>query len=167
LEKNDMSYSLPYPAVVAQHGDANCWAAALESWMKAVGSQDPKTQDQLVREFSGTGFSVEDFKNKAILWRMDYRIVDGSRFPGASEIEHTIKLLGYLFIAFKWEDNSTPWWHCNVLFGVQTPKREKPFYLVMDPANGGKLGSRLQDSFFSGGNRLFIGWQHKDNVRRG
>ncbi len=134
--------------------------------MKAVQVRDKKTQSELLKDFSfedSDGLRIDTFRTRAGLWEMDCRIVTLSSFPPTTEMEHTLRLVGYLFVAFKWEDNSNPWWHCNVLYGVQTPKDDEPFYLVMDPAHGrrGGLGSRLKTSFFQGGNDLFVGYHNK------
>jgi hypothetical protein len=144
-----------------QSGDENCWAAALESWLKAVNAGVKLTQAELVRKFTGTGISIKTFEKHAAAWEMDYRVKND--FPSASEMEGTVKQFRYLYIAFVLRDFDLkhPWWHCNVLYGVNTSADDEPTYVVMDP-DGGKVTSCPKSEFFQvPGERVFIGWHKK------
>jgi hypothetical protein len=157
-----MSFTTPIPPQqIVQSGPENCWAAALESWLKAVKAGLKLTQAELVRKFTGTGIHVHKFEEHSTDWEMDYKIV--KNFPSASEMESTVKTLRYLFVSFKVQgfDVKHPWWHCDVLYGVNIPADDEPTYVVMDP-DGGKLTSYPKSEFFQiPGAGVFIGWHKK------
>jgi ABC-type bacteriocin/lantibiotic exporter with double-glycine peptidase domain len=153
-----MSFTLPQnPPVVTQQTDETCWAAALESWQRSVHTKVVDSQHQLIKKFGTHGIGMKRFERHTRAWEMNYRLVTLNDFPSSHEIEHTLRSFGYLYIAF---DSDKGWWHCNVLYGIETPLNDEPFYRVMDPGEDG-LKTRLKASFYPRyGSRLFVGWHN-------
>jgi hypothetical protein len=130
----------PPPPKVKQERDVWCWAAALESWVSAVGVDKTITQSRIVELFGDrSGYlDIKRFKEVSKRFYMDYRII--SRFPSTSEMELTLKKFKYIYLAYKQKSGVVGgirdfWWHCVVLYGVEKPINSDASYLVMDPYN--------------------------------
>jgi hypothetical protein len=158
-----MSFKRHPPKVVLQKRNDDCWAAALESWLDAVGDPRRKqSREELIKTFGG-GLGVRAFRQIAASLGMTSVQLTWDEF-GTDHIEELLKK-SVLYAGSEIEKFST-WWHCVVLFGVSTEaviagKRRpaEPSYAVMDPVKG-QTTWRKADFFKAGMDReVLVGWK--------
>jgi len=148
------------PRVVHQRDNFSCWAAALESWLSAVGDKaHERTQIQLLggKHPQEKGTSIVGFRNLASAYGMDTKIIASQDFS-ADHLAGLLKSKSVILVGFEAE-MYTIWWHDVVLYGVVTSPNDEPIYQVMDPAEG-YTKYRRSDFFAAGPDEpVLIGWK--------
>lgn len=166
-----MSVTLPQPKFVKQLTNESCWAAALESWLDAVGPPSRKaTQPQLLQEWNTRwprpkpdfGAYLEEFRDLVADYAMNTKKIFGESFTAAN-LEGQLKAppSAVVFIAYKVQAGAESWWHDVVLYGIVTPPGNEALFQVIDPAGGPSFF--LRGDFFTVKNKkkepVIIGWK--------
>jgi ABC-type bacteriocin/lantibiotic exporter with double-glycine peptidase domain len=158
---NAKGFKRPAPRVVQQKGNESCWAAALESWLDAIGEpQRRRTQAELLKDRKEEGIKVPEFRNLVAGFGMDTKMVQGAGEFIADRIEERLRNSSVLLVAYETEDHSF-WWHDVVLYAVTIPAKDEPAYSVMDPAKKGGYDTFYKVRFFPAGpdEPVILGWQ--------
>jgi hypothetical protein len=157
---NPKGFKRPAPKRVQQKRDESCWAAALESWLDAIGEpRRRRTQAELLEGRKEDNILIPDFQNLVAGFGMHTKVISGVGEFVAERMEERLRNSSVLLIAYEMAKLSQ-WWHDVVLYGVTIPEKDEPTYQVMDPATGGyETFSRAR--FFPAGpdEPWLIGWQ--------
>jgi hypothetical protein len=160
-DKRPKGFQRPRPPTVVQLRNETCWAAALESWLRAAAPPNRQhTQKELLQntEKLGKGIDVVIFRSLVAGFGMDTVLISGVNEFSADRIEERLRNASVLLVGFELE-TFTVWWHDVVLYGVTIPPNDEPKYDIMDPAKGAYL-TVTKGHFFPAGftEPVLIGW---------
>lgn len=145
------------PPAVRQHDSYMCWAAATESWLKAVVGGSPPTQDDLAGMYSsGPNGRLEptDFPKVASGEGMAYKVILAKNLD-TSFIADKLRKKGHVLLIYNLPSGKVS--HANVVYGVGYPEGKDLKISVMDPETATYV-NRPSSFYANAPGGLIIAW---------
>ena len=151
-------YYRQWPPPVYQKDKFACWAAALESWIRATHRPvKAKTQDEWLgildaETDANGGLSSHGVGVMAQMLGMGMKVYGAGATPSMETMSSRLRAYGHLFLIFSWLGIG----HAQVIFGVNESERRLAF-MDPDPIEG-TWGTRLLEDYFSESGEYIVGW---------